>query len=146
MKTKLPPIKKNQILPNLDSPITKVNFNLEANNLESDTKRPLLMNIELEKSKSFKEEDFKNAESPRKKILLNSREGKSMSTSFRNDNFDEEKDEDEEKEIELDFDEGIFLLQKTFNLKTTEILQNLKVFLLYIKKIFKNFNFSLILE
>lgn len=137
MKTKLPPIKKNQILPNFSSPSTKVNFNLETKDLESDTKRPLLLNIELEKSKSFKEEDLKNAESPRKKILLNSREAKSMSASFRNANFDEEKDENEE--IELDFDEGIFLLQKTFNLKTTEILQNLKVLFIFI--IYRNLCF-----
>ena len=115
MKKKfLPPIKKSQVAADTESPKIKVNFNLEATDVVSnDTKRPLLTHIDMEKVKS--EDDLKGP-SPIKKILVNTKDGKSMSPTIK------------EVITELDFDDGLFILQKTFNLKTLEILKNLKVF------------------
>jgi len=99
----------------------KVNFILETgdNLITTETKRPLLAQIDIDKIRPF-EEEIKGS-SPKKKILMNWKDPKTPLI---------------EGEIvnELDFDEGLFLLQKTFNLKTMDILQNLKV-------VMRNFNF-----
>jgi hypothetical protein len=121
MKKFLPPIKKTQIMAEPESAKGKVNFILETgdNLITTETKRPLLAQIDIDKIRPF-EEEIKGS-SPKKKILMNWKDPKTPLI---------------EGEIvnELDFDEGLFLLQKTFNLKTMDILQNLKV-------VMRNFNF-----
>ena len=118
MKNKfLPPIKRNQVVADSESPKGKVNFNLPTIDPSSETKRPLITHIEMENVKSFNEEDMKGSEikgSPTMKKILKDR---TLSPNAK----------EKETLTELDFDEGLFLLQKTFNLKTTDILQNLKV-------------------
>lgn len=125
MRVRLPPIKKTQIAADPDagteSPKGKVNFILETGEhlMTTDTKRPLLTPNETDKpsTRAFDEEMKASSASPKKKILLNWKDQKTAySPILENENNNE-----------LDFDDGLLLLQKTFNLKTADILQNLRV-------------------
>lgn len=93
----------------------KVNFNIETheNILTTETRRPLLTLMEEEKLQTL-EEESKAPTTAKKKILLNNK-------VFPVQNAEPE------SQNELDFDDGLLMLQKTFNLRTSDILQNLKV-------------------
>lgn len=125
MRTKLPPIKKTQVAAEPDNSKSNVGFKFETNEDNfADTKRQLITNIEMEKEKKITEEEI-NSPSPIKKILLTPRQ--SLIPNMANETNLERK---------IDFDEGIFLLQQTFNIKTSEILLTMKVFKFHI--IYKN--------
>ena len=125
MRVRLPPIKKTQIAADPDagteSPKGKVNFILETGEhlMTTETKRPLLTPNETDKpsTRAFDEEMKASSASPKKKILINWKDQKTAYSPI----------QENENNNELDFDDGLLLLQKTFNLKTTDILQNLRV-------------------
>lgn len=108
------PIRKVQNSLDNDTPRAKVIFNLDSD-FGTESKRTLLQ-MEMSNVKPF-EDEMKNSSSPQKKILMNMREAKSNSSCF-----------SESEKTQIDFDEGLFLLQRTFKLKTTDILKTLKVF------------------